>query len=151
MLSLSQQGYKGVRRCLKPPCHQRVHTQSLWGYAGNQTQIAQSTIQPTTSTPPRRTTSLVPAEITGCIWCIKSLTFTTTYTTNMNIKLHLIQQLTDAEPTPTTVTDLQSIQILGTTFCLYSFLLFKYILYYLSKKLIEMVWPDCKAETQFEI
>ena len=48
VLSLPQHGHRGVRRRLKPPCHQRAHTR--WGYAGNRTRIFRSTVQPATLT-----------------------------------------------------------------------------------------------------
>ena len=46
---LPRHGDRDVQRRLQPPCHQRAHTQ--WGYAGNRTQIFQSTVQPVTSAP----------------------------------------------------------------------------------------------------
>ena len=50
--SLPRHGHRDARRRLLPLCHQRAHTR--WGYAGNRTRIVRSTVQPATSTPPRR-------------------------------------------------------------------------------------------------
>ena len=46
--SLPRHGHQDVRRRLLPPCH------TQWGYAGNRTQILRSTVQPSTSAPPRQ-------------------------------------------------------------------------------------------------
>ena len=50
--SLPRHGYRDVRRRLFPPSHQRAHI--LWRYAGNRNRILRSTVQPATSTTPRR-------------------------------------------------------------------------------------------------